>query len=128
MEYKVFVSTIKMIYNIHMNKLIKSILALIICACIVISCDANTNKYNEEIDYSSLYEVSNLAGFEYNPEFEPEYDDFTTTNRYNNIIAMWTIDYQGSPNEVAEVLLEAFYEDYIFDNCSDEELHLKGIE
>mgnify|MGYP004566998775 CR=1 FL=1 len=111
-----------------MKKLTKSILVLSICASIVISCDANTSKYNEDTDYSSLYEVSNLAGFEYNPEFEPEYDDFTTTSRYNNIIATWTIDYQGSPNEVAEALCEAFYEDYIFDNCSDEELYLRGIE
>lgn len=115
-----------------MKKLTKSILALTICTSIIISCDANTdntiNNNSTNIDYKSLYDVSNLAGFEYNPEFEPEYNDFCYTNRYNNIISTWTINYQGSPNEVAEVLLEAFYEDYVFDNCSDEELYLKGIE
>ena len=93
---------------------------LIILACTAIivfatlNCSNRTNLYN-------LKEVSIAANYEYNPHYEELWADYVNTQRFIDIIDYWGIE-KATSKEIAEVLAEDFYDDYVHNYmCFDEE-------
>lgn len=91
---------------------------LIILACTIIivlaACNNRVNLYN-------LQEVSIAANYKYEPHYEELWSDYVNTQRFIDIIDYWSIE-EATTKEIAEVLAEDFYDDYVHNYmCFDEE-------
>ena len=93
---------------------------LIILACTAITVFAALNCSNK-VNLYDLQEVSVAANYEYNPHYEELWADYVNTQRFIDIIDYWGIE-KATSKEIAEVLAEDFYDDYVHNYmCFDEE-------
>ena len=91
-------------------------LILLACTTIIVlaACNNRVNLYD-------LQEVSVAANYEYNPHYEELWADYRNTQRFIDIIDYWSIE-KATSEEIAEVLAEDFYDDYVHNYmCFDEE-------
>ena len=93
-------------------------LILLACTAIIVfatlNCSNRTNLYD-------LKEVSIAANYEYNPHYEKLWSDYVNTQRFIDIIDYWGSE-KVTTKEIAEVLAEDFYDDYVHNYmCFDEE-------
>ena len=98
-----------------MKSLWKELLLLACTAIIVLAaCNNRVNLYN-------LQEVSVAANYKYNPHYEELWSDYVNTQRFIDIIDYWSIE-KATSEEIAEVLAEDFYDDFVHNYmCFDEE-------
>ncbi len=93
---------------------------LIVLACTAITVFATLNCSNK-VNLYDLKEVSIAANYEYNPHYEELWSDYVNTQRFIDIIDYWNIE-KVTSKEIAEVLAEDFYDDYVHNYmCFDEE-------
>lgn len=91
-------------------------LILLACTTIIVlaACNNRVNLYD-------LQEVSVASNYEYNPHYEELWADYVNTQRFIDIIDYWSIE-KATTKEIAEVLAEDFYDDYVHNYmCFDEE-------
>ena len=91
-------------------------LILLACTTIIVlaACNNRVNLYN-------LQEVSVAANYKYEPHYEELWSDYVNTQRFIDIIDYWGIE-KATSKEIAEVLAEDFYDDYVHNYmCFDEE-------
>lgn len=91
-------------------------LILLACTTIIVlaACNNRVNLYN-------LQEVSVAANYKYEPHYEKLWNDYINTQRFIDIIDYWGIE-KATSKEIAEVLAEDFYDDYVHNYmCFDEE-------
>lgn len=93
---------------------------LILLACTAITVFATLNCSNK-INLYDLQEVSVAANYEYNPHCEELWSDYVNTQRFIDIIDYWSKE-TVTTKEIAKVLAEDFYDDYVHNYmCFDEE-------
>lgn len=93
---------------------------LILLACTAITVFATLNCSNRTNLYN-LKEISIAANYEYNPHYEELWADYVNTQRFIDIIDYWSIE-KATSEEIAEVLAEDFYDDFVHNYmCFDEE-------
>ena len=93
---------------------------LILLACTAITVFATLNCSNK-VNLYDLKEVSIAANYEYNPHYEELWSDYVNTQRFIDIIDYWSKE-TVTTKEIAEVLAEDFYDDYVHNYmCFDEE-------
>ena len=93
---------------------------LILLACTAITVFATLNCSNK-VNLYDLKEVSIAANYEYNPRYEELWSDYVNTQRFIDIIDYWGEE-KATTKEIAEVLAEDFYDDYVHNYmCFDEE-------
>ena len=93
---------------------------LILLACIAITVFATLNCSNK-VNLYDLKEVSIAANYEYNPHYEELWSDYVNTQRFIDIIDYWSKE-TATTKEIAEVLAEDFYDDFVHNYmCFDEE-------
>lgn len=93
---------------------------LIILACVAITVFATLNCSNS-INLYDLQEVSVAANYKYDPHCEELWNNYVNTQRFIDIIDYWGIE-KATSKEIAEVLAEDFYDDYVHNYmCFDEE-------
>lgn len=93
---------------------------LILLACTAITVFATLNCSNK-VNLYDLKEVSIAANYKYNPDYEELWSDYVNTQRFINIIDYWSKE-TVTTKEIAEVLAEDFYDDYVHNYmCFDEE-------
>ena len=93
---------------------------LIILACTVVTVFATLNCSNR-VNLYDLKEVSIAANYKYNPHYEELWSDYVNTQRFIDIIDYWSKE-TVTTKEIAEVLAEDFYDDYVHNYmCFDEE-------
>lgn len=93
---------------------------LIILACTAITVFATLNCSNS-INLYDLQEVSVAANYKYDPHCEELWSDYVNTQRFIDIIDYWGKE-KATTKEIAEVLAEDFYDDYVHNYmCFDEE-------
>ena len=94
---------------------------LIILACTAITVFATLNCSNK-VNLYDLQEVSIAANYEYNPHYEELWSDYIDTQRFLNILDYWGLEEAATTKEIAEVLAEDFYDDFVHNYmCFDEE-------
>ena len=84
---------------------------LILLACTAITVFATLNCSNK-VNLYDLKEVSIAANYEYNPHYEELWSDYVNTQRFIDIIDYWSKE-TVTTKEIAEVLAEDFYDDYV---------------
>lgn len=78
-------------------------------------------NYSNRVNLYDLQEVSIAANYEYNPHYEELWADYVNTQRFIDIIDYWSKE-TATTKEIAEVLAEDFYDDYVHNYmCFDEE-------
>ena len=93
---------------------------LIVLACIAVTVFGTLNCSNK-VNLYDLKEVSIAANYEYNPHYEELWSDYVNTQRFIDIIDYWGEE-KATTKEIAEVLAEDFYDDYVHNYmCFDEE-------
>ena len=93
---------------------------LILLACTAVIVFATLNCSNR-VNLYDLKEVSIAANYEYNPHYEELWSDYVNTQRFIDIIDYWSKE-TVTTKEIAEVLAEDFYDDYVHNYmCFDEE-------
>ena len=93
---------------------------LILLACTAIIVFATLNCSNK-VNLYDLKEVSIASNYEYNPRYEELWSDYVNTQRFIDIIDYWSKE-TVTTKEIAEVLAEDFYDDYVHNYmCFDEE-------
>lgn len=93
---------------------------LILLACTAITVFATLNCSNK-VNLYDLQEVSVAANYKYDPHCEELWADYVNTQRFIDIIDYWGIE-KATSKEIAEVLAEDFYDDYVHNYmCFDEE-------
>ena len=93
---------------------------LILLACTAITVFATLNCSNK-INLYDLQEVSVAANYKYNPYCEELWSDYVNTQRFIDIIDYWSEE-AATTKEIAEVLAEDFYDDFVHNYmCFDEE-------
>lgn len=93
---------------------------LIILACVAITVFATLNCSNS-INLYDLQEISVAANYKYDPHCEELWNNYVNTQRFIDIIDYWGIE-KATSKEIAEVLAEDFYDDYVHNYmCFDEE-------
>ena len=93
---------------------------LIILACTAITVFATLNCSNK-VNLYDLQEVSVAANYKYDPHCEELWSNYINTQRFIDIIDYWSIE-KATTKEIAEVLAEDFYDDYVHNYmCFDEE-------
>lgn len=93
---------------------------LIILACIAITVFATLNCSNR-INLYDLQEVSVAANYKYDPHCEKLWSNYINSQRFIDIIDYWGEE-KATTKEIAEVLAEDFYDDYVHNYmCFDEE-------
>ena len=93
---------------------------LIVLACTAITVFATLNCSNS-INLYDLQEVSVAANYKYDPHCEELWSNYVNTQRFIDIIDYWSIE-KATSKEIAEVLAEDFYDDYVHNYmCFDEE-------
>ena len=93
---------------------------LILLACTIITVFAICNCSNR-VNLYDLQEVSVAANYKYNPHCEELWSDYVNTQRFIDIIDYWSIE-KATTKEIAEVLAEDFYDDFVHNYmCLDEE-------
>lgn len=94
---------------------------LIVLACTAVTVFATLNCSNR-VNLYDLQEVSAAANYEYNPHYEELWNDYINTQRFLNILDYWGIKEAATTKEIAEVLAEDFYYDFVHNYmCFDEE-------
>ena len=92
-------------------------LILLACTTIIVlaACNNRVNLYD-------LQEVSVAANYEYNPHCEELWADYIDTQRFLDILDYWGLEEAATTKEIAEVLAEDFYDDFVHNYmCFDEE-------
>lgn len=93
---------------------------LILLACTTAIVLATCNCSNK-VNLYDLKEVSIAANYKYNPHYEELWSDYINTQRFIDIIDYWSIE-KATSKEIAEVLAEDFYDDFVHNYmCFDEE-------
>ena len=93
---------------------------LILLACTIITVFAVCNCSNK-VNLYDLQEVSVAANYKYNSHYEELWSDYVNTQRFIDIIDYWSSE-KATTKEIAEVLAEDFYDDYVHNYmCFDEE-------
>lgn len=93
---------------------------LIILACTAITVFATLNCSNK-VNLYDLQEVSVAANYKYDPHCEELWSDYVNTQRFIDIIDYWGSE-KVTTKEIAEVLAEDFYDDFVHNYmCFDEE-------
>ena len=93
---------------------------LILLACTAITVFATLNCSNK-VNLYDLQEVSVTANYKYNPHYEELWSNYVNTQRFIDIIDYWSKE-TVTTKEIAEVLAEDFYDDYVHNYmCFDEE-------
>lgn len=93
---------------------------LIILACTAITVFATLNCSNR-VNLYDLQEVSVAANYKYDPHCEKLWSNYVNTQRFIDIIDYWSKE-TVTTKEIAEVLAEDFYDDYVHNYmCFDEE-------
>lgn len=93
---------------------------LIILACMAITVFATLNCSNR-INLYDLQEVSVAANYKYDPHCEKLWSNYINSQRFIDIIDYWGEE-KATTKEIAEVLAEDFYDDYVHNYmCFDEE-------
>lgn len=93
---------------------------LILLTCTAITVFATLNCSNS-INLYDLQEVSVAANYKYDLHCEELWADYVNTQRFIDIIDYWGIE-KATSKEIAEVLAEDFYDDYVHNYmCFDEE-------
>ena len=94
---------------------------LILLACTAVTVFATLNCSNK-VNLYDLQEVSAAANYEYNPHYEELWADYIDTQRFLNILDYWGLEEAATTKEIAEVLAEDFYDDFVHNYmCFDEE-------
>ena len=92
-------------------------LILLACTTIIVlaACNNRVNLYD-------LQEVSIAANYEYNPHCEELWSDYIDTQRFLDILDYYGIEEAKTTKEIAEILAEDFYDDFVHNYmCFDEE-------
>ena len=93
---------------------------LIILACTAVTVFTTLNCSNK-VNLYDLQEVSVAANYKYDPHCEELWSNYVNTQRFIDIIDYWSIE-KATTKEIAEVLAEDFYDDYVHNYmCFDEE-------
>lgn len=93
---------------------------LILLACTAITVFATLNCSNK-VNLYDLQEVSVAANYKYDPHCEELWSNYVNTQRFIDIIDYWGIE-KATTKEIAEILAEDFYDDYVHNYmCFDEE-------
>lgn len=93
---------------------------LILLACTAIIVFATLNCSNK-VNLYDLQEVSVTANYKYNSHYEELWSNYVNTQRFIDIIDYWGEE-KATTKEIAEVLAEDFYDDYVHNYmCFDEE-------
>ena len=98
-----------------MKSLWKELILLACTAIIVLA------ACNNRVNLCNLQEVSTAANYKYDPHCEELWSNYVNTQRFIDIIDYWGIE-KATTKEIAEVLAEDFYDDYVHNYmCFDEE-------